>query len=128
MATTKAFSVAGYMGAWEKDVSVQAQVSVLPFGTSYAGVGARYTGPGNRNYYGGGLAAQNGGLFAVIFSNRMFPAKAVAVWQAMGDDQHIKLVNSYFHYAGNFIGLEAQDRSPQADDYTDPVYVVIVPW
>jgi Methyltransferase domain len=66
-----------------------------------------------------------GGPFAVIFSNRMFPTKAVAVWRAMGDDQHIKLVNSYFHYAGNFVGLEAQDRTPQADDYTDPVYVVM---
>jgi SAM-dependent methyltransferase len=66
-----------------------------------------------------------GGLFAVIFSNRMFPTKAVAVWRAMGDDQHIKLVNSYFHYAGNFVELEAQDRTPQADEYTDPVYVVM---
>jgi len=66
-----------------------------------------------------------GGLFAVIFSNRMFPTKAVAVWRAMGDDQHFKLVNSYFHYAGNFVGLEAQDRTPQVDDYTDPVYVVM---
>jgi ubiquinone/menaquinone biosynthesis C-methylase UbiE len=65
------------------------------------------------------------GLFAVIFSNRMFPTKAVAVWRAMGDDQHIKLVNSYFHYAGNFVGLEAQDRTPQADEYTDPVYIVM---
>jgi methyltransferase family protein len=66
-----------------------------------------------------------GGLFAVIFSNRMFPTKAVAVWRAMGDDQHFKLVNSYFHYAGNFVGLQAQDRTPQADEYTDPVYVVM---
>jgi hypothetical protein len=66
-----------------------------------------------------------GGLFAVIFSNRMFPTKAVAIWRAMGDDQHIKLVNSYFHYAGDFVGLEAQDRTPQADEYTDPVYVVM---
>jgi SAM-dependent methyltransferase len=65
-----------------------------------------------------------GGLFAVIFSNRMFPTKAVAVWRAMGDDQHIKLVNSYFHYAGNFVDLEDQDRTPQADEYTDPVYIV----
>jgi len=68
---------------------------------------------------------KSGGLFAVIFSNRMFPTKAVAVWRAMGDDQHIKLVNSYFHYAGNFVELEAQDRTPQADEYTDPVYVVM---
>jgi SAM-dependent methyltransferase len=66
-----------------------------------------------------------GGLFAVIFSNRMFPTKAVAVWRAMGDDQHIKLVSSYFHYAGNFVEIEAQDRTPSADDYTDPVYVVM---
>jgi SAM-dependent methyltransferase len=66
-----------------------------------------------------------GGLFAVIFSNRMFPTKAVAIWRAMSDGQHIKLVNSYFHYAGNYVGLEAQDRTPSADDYTDPVYVVM---
>ena len=66
-----------------------------------------------------------GGLFAVIFSNRMFPTKAVAIWRSMSDEQHVKLVNSYFHYAGNYVGLEAQDRTPQADDYTDPVYVVM---
>jgi SAM-dependent methyltransferase len=66
-----------------------------------------------------------GGLFAVIFSNRMFPTKAVAVWRSMGDAQHVKLVNSYFHYAGDFEAPEAQDRSPSADDYTDPVYVVM---
>jgi hypothetical protein len=66
-----------------------------------------------------------GGLFAVIFSNRMFPTKAVAIWRAMSDGQHIKLVNSYFHYAGNYVALEAQDRTPSADDYTDPVYVVM---
>lgn len=66
-----------------------------------------------------------GGLFAVIFSNRMFPTKAVAVWRALDDGQHIKLVNSYFHYAGNFVALESQDRTPPADEYTDPVYVVM---
>jgi hypothetical protein len=66
-----------------------------------------------------------GGLFAVIFSNRMFPTKAVAVWRALNDGQHIKLVNSYFHYAGNFVALEARDHTPPADEYTDPVYVVM---
>jgi Methyltransferase domain len=66
-----------------------------------------------------------GGLFAVIFSNRMFPTKAVAVWRALDDEQHIKLVNSYFYYAGNFVALEAQDRTPSAAEYTDPVYVVM---
>jgi SAM-dependent methyltransferase len=67
-----------------------------------------------------------GGLFAVIFSNRMFPTKAVAVWRALDDAQHVKLVNSYFHYAGDFVDLEVQDRTPSTnDDYTDPVYVVM---
>jgi SAM-dependent methyltransferase len=66
-----------------------------------------------------------GGLFAVIFSNRMFPTKAVAVWRALDDAQHVKLINSYFHYAGNFEAPEAQDRTPAADEYTDPVYVVM---
>ena len=66
-----------------------------------------------------------GGLFAVIFSNRMFPTKAVAVWRALDDAQHFKLVNSYFHYAGNFVDLVNQDRTPPAEDYTDPVYVAM---
>jgi SAM-dependent methyltransferase len=66
-----------------------------------------------------------GGLFAIIFSNRMFPTKAVAVWRALDDAQHFKLVNSYFHYAGNFVDLANQDRTPPAEDYTDPVYVAM---
>jgi SAM-dependent methyltransferase len=66
-----------------------------------------------------------GGVFAVIFSNRMFPTKAVAVWRALDDAQHFKLVNSYFHYAGNFVDLVNQDRTPPAEDYTDPVYVAM---
>src|SRR5918996_3902562 len=67
-----------------------------------------------------------GGLFAVIFSNRMSPTKAVAVWRGMDDEGHFKLINSYFHYASNFVAVENQDRTPQTDDeYTDPVYVVM---
>jgi hypothetical protein len=67
-----------------------------------------------------------GGLFAVIFSNRMFPTKAVAIWRGMDDEGHFKLINSYFHYAGNFVAVENQDRTPQTEDeYTDPVYVVM---
>jgi SAM-dependent methyltransferase len=66
------------------------------------------------------------GLFAVIFSNRMFPTKAVAVWRGLDDEGHFKLINSYFHYAGNFTTVENQDRTPQSDEeYTDPVYVAM---
>ncbi|MBI3327385.1 MAG: methyltransferase type 11, partial [Nitrospinae bacterium] len=66
-----------------------------------------------------------GGLFAVIFSNRMFPTKAVAIWRALDDQQHTDLVATYFQSAGNFEGIEAQDRTPTSLDYTDPVYVVL---
>jgi hypothetical protein len=61
----------------------------------------------------------------VIFSNRMFPTKAVAIWRMLNDQQHLELVASYFHYAGNFVGLEAHHLTPPAVTYTDPVYVVM---
>ena len=66
-----------------------------------------------------------GGLFAVIFSNRMFPTKAVAIWRSLNDQQHAELIVSYFQYAGNFTALDVQDRSPSATPYSDPVYVVM---
>ncbi len=66
-----------------------------------------------------------GGVFAVIFSNRMFPSKAVAIWRAMNDYQHAELVASFFRYAGNFEGIDFQDRTPASTEYTDPVYVVL---
>ncbi|MGE3542220.1 MAG: class I SAM-dependent methyltransferase [Candidatus Tectimicrobiota bacterium] len=69
------------------------------------------------------------GPFVVIFSNRMFPYKAVAVWRMLDDRQHIDLVASYFHYAGGFRTVKAYDRTPQAllpgAEYTDPVYIVV---
>ena len=64
-----------------------------------------------------------GSPFVVIFSNRMFPTKAVAIWRMLDDQKHRDLVASYFHYAGNFVGVEAHNWSPSA--YTDPVYVVL---
>ena len=63
--------------------------------------------------------------FVVIFSNRMFPTKAVAIWRMLDDQQHLDLVASYFHYAGNFAGTEAHHLTPPALAYTDPVYVVM---
>ena len=65
------------------------------------------------------------GLFAVIFSNRMFPTKAVAIWRSLNDEQHAQLIAAYFNQAGNYVEVKAQDRTPQASDYTDPVYVVM---
>jgi SAM-dependent methyltransferase len=41
-----------------------------------------------------------GAPFIVSFSNRCFPTKAVAIWQATTDEQHIQLAASYFRLAG----------------------------
>jgi len=68
---------------------------------------------------------KSSGLFAVIFSNRMFPTKAVAIWRSLNDRQHAELIAAYFQQADNFTAIEAQDRTPQVSDYTDPVYVVM---
>jgi len=65
------------------------------------------------------------GLFAVIFSNRMFPTKAVAIWRGLDDRQHAELIAAYFKQAGDFTAIEAQDRTPQGLGHTDPVYVVM---
>jgi hypothetical protein len=38
--------------------------------------------------------------FIVSFSNRCFPTKAVAIWRALGPEQHAALVRLYFERAG----------------------------
>lgn len=57
----------------------------------------------------------------VTFSNRCFPTKAVAIWQALGDEGHEKLVSHYFTTAG-WERIEAV-RSPARE--ADPLYAVI---
>jgi SAM-dependent methyltransferase len=66
-----------------------------------------------------------GGLLAVIYSNRMFPTKAVAIWRMLNDREHADLIATYFRHAGHFVGLEAQSHAPPTAAYTDPVYVVM---
>ena len=65
-----------------------------------------------------------GGLFAVIYSNRMFPAKAVAVWRRLNDRQHADLIAAYFREAGGFADLEPRNCSPPFPPGSDPLYVV----
>jgi len=62
-----------------------------------------------------------GAPFVVSFSNRCFPTKAVAVWLATSDAQHVMLVRSYFDAAGGWTDIRAQDRSPGDGD---PLYAV----
>merc|ERR1712178_44752 len=53
-----------------------------------------------------------GGLAVMSFSNRCFPTKAISIWTATGDIDHIWIVGSYFHYAGGFTPPSAKDISP----------------
>lgn len=64
-----------------------------------------------------------GGICAVSFSNRMFPTKAIALWRAMDDVGHAKLVGHYFVEAGGFEQPEFTDISPHPGE-TDPLYLV----
>jgi SAM-dependent methyltransferase len=64
------------------------------------------------------------GVFAVTYSNRMFPEKAIALWCACSDEQRGRLIGAYFHYAGGWDEITMQDRSPQIGGYSDPLYAV----
>ena len=71
-----------------------------------------------------GRVLKAGASFHVIYSNRMFPTKAVAVWQSIDERQKAQLIASYFASAGGWDEPIARDISPQMEFYTDPVYVV----
>ncbi len=71
-----------------------------------------------------------GAAFHVIYSNRMFPTKAVALWQALDERERAMLIVNYFRGSGEHMGgaawreVEIIDASPQLEFPTDPVYVV----
>jgi SAM-dependent methyltransferase len=62
-----------------------------------------------------------GAPFVVSFSNRCFPTKAVAIWQALSGPAQQRLVDAYMRAAG-FSGTAEQAIVPS---YGDPIWVVI---
>ena len=67
---------------------------------------------------------KNGAAFHVIFSNRMFPTKAVAVWQRLDHRGRAQLIESYFHRSGGWDSPTASDIGPGPGSGADPVFVV----
>ena len=67
---------------------------------------------------------KDGAYFHVIYSNRMFPTKAVAVWQSLDDRRRGQLIGSYFTSADGWEDIALYDISPNTGAYSDPVYVV----
>ena len=66
-----------------------------------------------------------GAAFHVIYSNRMFPTKAVAIWQSLDDRRRAQLIASYFRNSGGWEDIRAINITPQLPHYSDPAYVVI---
>jgi len=64
-----------------------------------------------------------GAPFIVFFSNRMFPTKAIRVWQMIRDGRRAELVRLYFQFAEGFEEAVVHDLSPNPG-VTDPLYAV----
>ena len=62
-----------------------------------------------------------GGVFIVSFSNRCFPTKAVAIWQALSGPDQQRLVATYMQAAG-FADVQVRSATPSR---SDPVWQVI---
>lgn len=75
-----------------------------------------------------------GGLFLVIFSNRMFPGKAVKIWRQSSENERIMLVEDFFKCSGGFedpaVFISRGKPRPKEDKYaplgipSDPIYAV----
>jgi len=77
-----------------------------------------------------GRVCRAGAPIVITFSNRCFPTKAVAVWQMVGGDDHLKLVAHYLDAAGVWENIEMLDRTPQHLEQIpgsgrDPLYAVV---
>jgi SAM-dependent methyltransferase len=63
--------------------------------------------------------------FIVTFSNRMFPTKAIALWQMASQLERPEIVKKYFAEAGTFEMIEVIDHSLRADAPSDPVWALV---
>ena len=62
-----------------------------------------------------------GAPFVISFSNRCFPTKAVAIWQALSGPDQQRLVGAYLHEAG-FAKVADRAATPARGD---PLWVVV---
>jgi len=65
-----------------------------------------------------------GGIVAISFSNRCFWTEAVAVWRALDDAGHARLVEQYLQHAG-FAATETHALSAWIEDEQDPLIAVV---
>lgn len=65
-----------------------------------------------------------GGPLVIAFSNRCFWTKAVAVWRALDDDGHARLVQQYLRHAG-FAEIADHRLAEWVEDERDPMIAVV---
>ena len=63
-----------------------------------------------------------GAPLVVTFSNRRFPTKVIALWEALDDAGHARLVEQYLREAGGWDAVIALDRSPGTGD---PLWAIV---
>ncbi len=68
-------------------------------------------------------ALKPGAPLAITFSNRCFPTKAVAIWQALTDEAHLELVGYYLEKAG-FVAIEQRMLVTRGQGF-DPLFAVV---
>ena len=81
-----------------------------------------------------GRVLKPGGIFLVIFSNRMFPLKAVKIWKESGEEERVGLVEDFFTRSERFgeaLTFVSKGKPRPKDDkyagatpFSDPVYAV----
>ena len=62
-----------------------------------------------------------GGIHIVATSHRLFPTKAVAVWQSIEPQERMRLIGAYFQFARGWNEPHVLDRSPEN---ADPLWIV----
>ena len=65
-----------------------------------------------------------GAPLVISFSNRCFWTKAVAVWRALDDAGHARLVELYLRHAG-FARIETHRLAEWVEDVSDPMTAVV---
>ena len=65
-----------------------------------------------------------GGPLVISFSNRCFWTKAVAIWRALDDPGHVRLVADYLRHAG-FERIETRQLAEWVEDISDPMTTVV---
>ena len=61
--------------------------------------------------------------FLVLYSNRMFPTKAIRLWQMLRDTGRAELIEAYFRQAGGYDTAVFEDWSPHPGS-SDPMFAV----